>query len=74
MNGTRLRRPRRRWSEQARAALAAQGAELARAIIGQRAAARPPVRGRADGVEIEPTGKTAAEVAALYDWRTEATR
>ena len=60
--------------EQARAALADQGAEVAPVTICQRVA---HVRAFAAGMtaaEIEPAGKAAREVAALYDWMTEATR
>ena len=60
--------------DQARTALADQGAEVAPVTIGQRVA---HVRAFAAGLtaaEFEPDGKAAQEVAALYDWMTEATR
>ena len=60
--------------DQARTALADQGAELAPVTIGQRVA---HVRAFAVGptaAEFEPAGKAAQEVTALYDWMTEATR
>ena len=60
--------------DQARTALADQGAEVAPLTIGQRVA---HVRAFAAGLtaaEFEPDGKAAQEVAALHDWMTEATR
>ena len=60
--------------DQARTALDDQGAEVAPVTIGQRVA---HVRAFAAGLtaaEFEPDGKAAQEVAALYDWMTEATR
>ena len=57
--------------DQARTALADQGAELAPVIIGQRIA---HVRAFAAGLtaaEFEPAGKAAQEIAALYDWLTD---
>ena len=59
---------------EARAALADRGAEVAPVSIGQRVA---HVRAFAAGLaaaEFEPAGKAAADVAALYDWMTEAMR
>ena len=55
---------------QARAALIDQGAEVAPVTVGQRVA---HVRAFAEGLtaaEIEPAGKAAQEVAALYGWLT----
>ena len=60
--------------DQARTALDDQGAEVAPVTIGQRVA---HVRAFAAGLtaaEFEPDGKAAQEVAALYDWMTEAAR
>lgn len=60
--------------DEACAALAGRGAEVVPVSIGQRVA---HVRAFAAGLtaaEFEPAGKAAAEVAALYDWMTEATR
>ena len=57
--------------DQARTALADQGAELAPVTIGQRIA---HVRAFAAGLtaaEFEPAGKAAQEIAALYDWLTD---
>ena len=57
--------------DQARTALADQGAEVAPVTIGQRVA---HVRAFAAGLtaaEFAPAGKAAQEIAALYDWLTD---
>ena len=60
--------------EQARAALADRGAEVAPVTICQRVAHVRAFAGGMTAAEIEPAGKAAQEVAALYDWMMEATR
>ena len=59
--------------DQARAALADQGAEVAPVTIGQRVAHVHAFAAGLTAAELEPDGKAAQEVAALYDWM-EATR
>ena len=60
--------------EQARAALADQGAEVAPVTIGQRVAHVHAFAAGLTAAEIGPAGKAAQEIAALYDWMTEGTR
>ena len=60
--------------DQARAALADQGAEVAPVTIGQRVAHVHAFAAGLTAAELGPAGKAAREVAALYDWMTEGTR
>ena len=60
--------------DQARTALADQGAEVAPVIIGQRVAHVRAFAGGMTAAEFEPDGKAAQEIAALHYWMTEATR
>ena len=60
--------------EQARAALADRGAEVAPVTICQRVAHVRAFAGGMTAAEFEPDGKAAQEIAALYDWMTEGTR
>ena len=60
--------------DQARAALADQGAEVAPVTIGQRVAHVHAFAAGLTAAELGPAGKAAQEIAALYDWMTEGTR
>ena len=60
--------------DQARTALADQGAEVAPVTIGQRVAHVHAFAAGLTAAELGPAGKAAQEITALYDWMTEGTR
>jgi chromosome partitioning protein len=63
-------RPRSPLTEDAVRALGAAGIALAPVTVGDRADFQNPLSAGKAGIEWDPTGKAAAEIAALWDWIT----